>query len=76
VITGDITQVDLPASRPSGLIEIQTVLKGIDGIAFVYFTDRDVVRHDLVSAIVRAYDRAEAQRPRPGPSGPPPGASG
>ena len=57
VITGDITQVDLPASRPSGLIEIQSVLEGIDGIRFVYFDDRDVVRHDLVSAIVRAYDR-------------------
>jgi len=57
VITGDITQVDLPASRPSGLIEIQTVLKEIDGIQFIYFDDRDVVRHDLVSAIVRAYDR-------------------
>jgi phosphate starvation-inducible PhoH-like protein len=61
VITGDVTQVDLPPSRPSGLIEIQTVLRGIDGIRFVYFNDRDVVRHDLVSAIVRAYDRAGAR---------------
>jgi phosphate starvation-inducible PhoH-like protein len=58
VVTGDITQVDLPQSRPSGLIEVQSVLHGIDGIRFVYFDDRDVVRHDLVSAIVRAYDRA------------------
>jgi len=57
VVTGDITQVDLPASRASGLIEIQTVLQGIDGIRFIYFDDRDVVRHDLVSSIVRAYDR-------------------
>jgi phosphate starvation-inducible PhoH-like protein len=57
VVTGDITQVDLPQNRPSGLIEVQTVLRGIDGIRFVYFDDRDVVRHDLVSAIVRAYDR-------------------
>ncbi len=57
VITGDITQVDLPQHRPSGLIEIQGVLQGIDGIRFIYFDDRDVVRHDLVSAIVRAYDR-------------------
>jgi len=57
VVTGDITQVDLPQNRPSGLIEIQTVLHGIDGIRFIYFDDRDVVRHDLVSAIVRAYDR-------------------
>ena len=59
VITGDVTQVDLPASRPSGLIEIQHVLRDIDGIRFVYFDHRDVVRHDLVSAIVRAYDRAK-----------------
>jgi phosphate starvation-inducible PhoH-like protein len=59
VVTGDITQVDLPASRPSGLIEVQTVLQGIDGIRFIYFDDRDVVRHDLVSSIVRAYDRIQ-----------------
>jgi phosphate starvation-inducible PhoH-like protein len=59
VVTGDITQVDLPASRPSGLIEVQTVLHGIDGIRFIYFDDRDVVRHDLVSSIVRAYDRVQ-----------------
>jgi len=59
VVTGDITQVDLPSSRPSGLIEIQTVLQGIDGIRFIYFDDRDVVRHDLVSSIVRAYDRVQ-----------------
>jgi phosphate starvation-inducible PhoH-like protein len=62
VITGDITQVDLPSSRVSGLVEAQSVLRGVEGIEFVYFSDRDVVRHDLVSAIVRAYDRAH---PRP-----------
>jgi phosphate starvation-inducible PhoH-like protein len=56
VITGDITQVDLPSSRPSGLIEVQAVLKSVTGIRFVYFTERDVVRHDLVSEIVKAYD--------------------
>jgi len=56
VITGDITQVDLPASRGSGLIEVQTVLRGVEGIDFVYFDEGDVVRHRLVSAIVRAYD--------------------
>ena len=55
VITGDITQVDLPSNRPSGLIEIQHVLKGIDGIKFVYFSEKDVVRHELVSAIIKAY---------------------
>jgi phosphate starvation-inducible PhoH-like protein len=66
VITGDITQVDLPAHRPSGLIEVQSVLRDVDGIRFVYFDDRDVVRHDLVSAIIRAYDRAQT------PAAPPP----
>ena len=66
VVTGDITQVDLPASRVSGLIEVQTVLQDVDGIRFIYFDDRDVVRHDLVSSIVRAYDRVQ-KRPSRGP---------
>jgi phosphate starvation-inducible PhoH-like protein len=66
VITGDVTQVDLPASRHSGLIEIQTILKGVPGINFVYFDEHDVVRHRLVSAIIRAYGAHEARtRPRP-----------
>jgi phosphate starvation-inducible PhoH-like protein len=79
VITGDITQVDLPQHRPSGLIEVQSVLQGIDGIRFVYFDDRDVVRHDLVSAIIRAYDRLPSTNARHRPpaleetaAGPPP----
>jgi phosphate starvation-inducible PhoH-like protein len=59
VITGDITQVDLPEDRQSGLIQIQAILKGIKGIEFVYFTDRDVVRHPLVQEIIKAYERAE-----------------
>jgi phosphate starvation-inducible PhoH-like protein len=62
VITGDITQVDLPSSRASGLIEIQSVLKSIEGIRFVYFTEKDVVRHELVSDIVRAYDEWSRRR--------------
>ena len=62
VITGDITQVDLPSSRASGLIEIQSVLKSIPGIRFVYFTEKDVVRHELVSDIVRAYDEWSRRR--------------
>jgi phosphate starvation-inducible protein PhoH and related proteins len=66
-----VTQVDLPASRPSGLIEIQHVLHGIEGIRFVYFDHRDVVRHDLVSAIVRAYDRAKPGQPVPPHRSPP-----
>ncbi len=79
VITGDITQVDLPQHRPSGLIEVQSVLQGIDGIRFIYFDDRDVVRHDLVSSIIRAYDRlpsSHASHRLPAsegePAGPPP----
>jgi phosphate starvation-inducible PhoH-like protein len=62
VITGDVTQVDLPASRGSGLIEVQSVLRGVQGIRFVYFDDGDVVRHQLVSSIVRAYDAHEARK--------------
>jgi phosphate starvation-inducible PhoH-like protein len=62
VITGDITQVDLPAQSPSGLIEIQTVVKDIPGITFVYFDEGDVVRHRLVQAIIKAYERYEGRR--------------
>ena len=62
VITGDVTQVDLPASRGSGLIEVQSVLRGVPGIRFVFFDDGDVVRHQLVSAIVRAYDAHDARK--------------
>jgi phosphate starvation-inducible PhoH-like protein len=68
VITGDITQVDLPASRHSGLIEVQSILKGVSGLRFVYFNDQDVVRHQLVSAIIRAYDAHEARAVGPPPS--------
>ena len=56
VITGDITQVDLPTDKGSGLIEAQEVLKSIDGIKFIFFDERDVVRHRLVQKIVRAYE--------------------
>jgi phosphate starvation-inducible PhoH-like protein len=65
VITGDITQVDLPENKASGLVEIQGILKGIEGIEFVYFSDRDVVRHPLVQEIIKAYERAEERRHRP-----------
>ncbi|HCT59591.1 MULTISPECIES: PhoH family protein [Acidobacterium] len=56
VITGDITQIDLPNPRRSGLIEAMSVLQGVDGIGFVHFEDGDVVRHHLVQRIIRAYD--------------------
>jgi len=65
VITGDITQVDLPENKISGLIEVQGVLKGIEGIEFVYFTEKDVVRHPLVQDIIKAYERMEEKRHRP-----------
>ncbi len=55
VVTGDVTQVDLPRDQPSGLIQVQRILDGIDGIAFVRFDHRDVVRHKLVQRIVEAY---------------------
>jgi len=57
VITGDITQIDLPKGKLSGLIECQRILKGLDGISFVYLTDKDVVRHRLVKEIVNAYEK-------------------
>jgi phosphate starvation-inducible protein PhoH and related proteins len=57
VVTGDVTQVDLPRDQASGLIQVQGILEGIDGIAFVQFTHNDVVRHKLVQRIVEAYKR-------------------
>ena len=56
VITGDITQIDLPDKKTSGLVEVQSVLKGIKGIRFIYFSEKDVVRHPLVQKIIRAYE--------------------
>jgi len=56
VITGDVTQIDLPTGRRSGLVEAERVLAGVEGIEFVYFTDKDVVRHRLVQLIIRAYE--------------------
>lgn len=62
VITGDITQIDLDENKSSGLIVIQKILKGVAGIEFVYLTDRDVVRHQLVQKIIRAYEKYEKKR--------------
>jgi phosphate starvation-inducible PhoH-like protein len=56
VITGDVTQIDLPAGRISGLVEAMKVVSHIDGVSFIYFDDRDVVRHKLVQQIVKAYE--------------------
>jgi phosphate starvation-inducible PhoH-like protein len=66
VITGDVTQIDLPNPRKSGLIEATNILEGVDGIRFVRFEDGDVVRHHLVQRIIRAYDnfgRAQQELP-------------
>ena len=57
VITGDITQIDLPDSRRSGLVEAMRVLKNIDDIAVIQFTEKDVVRHVLVQKIIKAYEK-------------------
>jgi phosphate starvation-inducible PhoH-like protein len=61
VITGDITQIDLPRGQHSGLVEAREVLKSIPEIGFIYFTEQDVVRHTLVQKIINAYDRYEKQ---------------
>lgn len=66
VITGDVTQVDLPPGKVSGLVEVQDVLRGIPDIRFVYFTDRDVVRHELVQQIIRAYETYHVRDDRRG----------
>jgi phosphate starvation-inducible protein PhoH and related proteins len=65
VVTGDITQIDLPSGRRSGLVEALEVVDKIEGIGFVHFNERDVVRHNLVQQIIRAYEEFEAgQSPR------------
>ena len=62
VITGDITQIDLPSAKTSGLIEANQILQNIDGIKFVTFSNTDVVRHRLVQDIIRAYDKLEENK--------------
>ncbi len=62
VITGDITQIDLTRKEESGLVLIQSILKGIEGIKFIYLTEKDVVRHRLVQEIIRAFDRYESRQ--------------
>jgi phosphate starvation-inducible PhoH-like protein len=57
VVNGDVTQIDLPPGRRSGLLDALDVLRGVEGISFVNFDDRDVVRHNLVQRIVRAYEK-------------------
>lgn len=64
VITGDITQIDLDDRRASGLVKVQKILKGIPGIKFIYLSDRDVVRHQLVQRIIKAYEKHSQSRAR------------
>jgi phosphate starvation-inducible protein PhoH len=65
VVTGDVTQIDLGPGQPSGLLVSRQVLDGVEGIAFVDFDERDVIRHELVARIVRAYDRADKAKGPP-----------
>src|SRR5262249_18592412 len=88
VVTGDVTQVDLPSGQRSGLAEARELLQGIEGIAFCTFTEVDVVRHPLVQKIIVAYDRRDAEikqrraappaaeSGRGGPAPPPPPGGG
>jgi phosphate starvation-inducible PhoH-like protein len=65
VITGDITQIDLPQGRTSGLVEAIGVLSGVKGISFIYFDEKDVVRHKLVQAVIKAYEAYSARQAPP-----------
>ncbi|MBI5887507.1 MAG: PhoH family protein [Deltaproteobacteria bacterium] len=62
VITGDITQIDLPLAKPSGLVEAHKILEGVEGIEFVMFSEADVVRHPLVLEVIRAFEKMEAKK--------------
>jgi phosphate starvation-inducible PhoH-like protein len=65
VITGDITQIDLPPERTSGLIETKNILQTVEGIKFIFFSKQDVVRHKLVQEIIRAYEELDARKRAP-----------
>ncbi len=62
VVTGDVTQTDLPSGKRSGLVEIQTILKNIQGIKFCYLDEKDVVRHKLVQDVIKAYEQYEQKK--------------
>jgi phosphate starvation-inducible PhoH-like protein len=66
VITGDITQIDLPQDKPSGLVEAEKILSGVEGVGVIYFDRHDVVRHKLVKDIISAYDRHERRPEKEG----------
>lgn len=60
VVTGDVTQIDLLNKNDSGLVQVKTLLKNVEGIQFLYFTEKDVVRHELVKKIIKAYDQSDS----------------
>jgi phosphate starvation-inducible PhoH-like protein len=62
VVTGDVTQIDLPSGKTSGLVEVEQILGSTEGIQFVYFSEIDVVRHPLVSAIIKAYNHLSRKK--------------
>ncbi len=62
VVTGDITQIDLPQDKRSGLKEVIKILKGVEGLEFVYLSEKDVVRHELVQRIIKAYERYDSHK--------------
>jgi len=64
VITGDITQIDLPSDKISGLVEAERILHGIEGIKFIRFSEIDVVRHPLVQDVIRAYNHLDRSKPK------------
>jgi phosphate starvation-inducible PhoH-like protein len=62
VVTGDVTQIDLPTDKRSGLVEVMEIVRDVEGIGFMRFTQADVVRHPLVQSIIRAYEAHEASK--------------
>jgi phosphate starvation-inducible PhoH-like protein len=62
VVTGDVTQIDLPSGKTSGLVEVEQILGRTEGIQFVYFSEIDVVRHPLVSEIIKAYNHLSRKK--------------
>ena len=63
VVTGDITQIDLPPQKNSGLIQAKLILRDIEGISFSFFSEKDVIRHKLVQKIIQAYEKSDRARP-------------
>jgi len=63
VVTGDITQIDLPPQKDSGLIQAKSILRDIEGISFAFFSEKDVIRHKLVQKIIQAYEKSDQARP-------------